>query len=440
MKLIHTALGLLLVATTVAAQAPFGYIVTAETYAGAGDGLVFIDPSTKIADRVTWLDGKSWNGGYGTVALDPTDPFHLYTIGGGSIGGPPIQQYVMEANRIVRFGAYGGPSTYFGMPGRMHVFPPGKVVLYTFRTNAPGLLSRTLTGTRKDTILAKITDALDVTSIGNMVYVSTYDRLGKNPSKVFAVDILNSRPPVEIKITGLPVMPRFQAMEADPNRGTLLLGDDNGDIWTVDPTVGKAIKLAVGKGKGAVVAIAYADPKIVAYVATKNTVYDLASWQLPVKPIYSTQETIYDMTVSPHDRGALVFFGKGCQGSNGRTPRMVFGGYPHIGIKTIRIQMMDGPPNAKVLLFFGVSRTQWGMRPLPLSLAFMGAPGCNVYTSLDVGLGFTLDNTGTFTYLTGVPPNTSLKGVHVMAQYGINDKGANAANTTATDAMELVIR
>ncbi|MHC4922328.1 MAG: hypothetical protein ACYTKC_22430 [Planctomycetota bacterium] len=440
MKATHTTLGLLLVATTVAAQAPFGYIVTAETYAGAGDGLVFVDPSTKIADRVTWLDGKSWNGGYGTVALDPTDPFHLYTIGGGSIAGPPIQQYVMEANRIVKFGAYGGPSTYFGMPGRMHVFPPGKVVLYTFRTNAPGLLSRTLTGTKKDTILARITDAFDVTSIGNMVYVSTYDRLGKNPSKVFAVDILNGRPPVQINITGLPASPFFQAMEADPNKGTLLLGDDNGDVWTVDPKLAKATKMAVGKGKGPVVAIAYADPKTVAYVANKNAVYDLVTWPLAVPPIYSTQETIMDMTVSPHDRGALVFFGKGCRGSNGKTPRMVFGGYPNMGVRTIRIQMVDGPANAKVLLFFGVSRKQWGVRPLPLSLGFMGAPSCNVYVSLDVGLGFSLTSAGVFNYFTGIPPNPSLKGVHVMAQYGINDPGANAANTTTTDAVELVIR
>lgn len=433
-------LGLALVAATAAAQAPFGYIVTAETYASAGDGLVFIDPSTKIADRVTWLDGKTWNGGYGTVALDPTDPLHLYTIGGGTIAGPPIVQYVMEANRIVKFGAYSGPSTFYGMPGRMHVFPPGKVVLYTFRTNAPGLYSRTLTGTPTDTNRAKITDAFDVTSIGNMVYVSTYDLLGRNASKVFAVDILNGRPPVEIKITGLPALPRFQAMEADPTQGTLLLGDDNGDVWTVDPKVAKAIKLAAGKGKGAVVAIAYAGPKTVAYVATKNAIYDLIGWQLPVQPIYSTNETIMDMTVSPHDRGALVFFGKGCQGSNGKTPRMVFGGYPNLGVRTIGIKMVDGPASARALLFLGVSRKQWAIQMLPMSLAFMGAPNCSVYTSLDIGLGFSLDNAGAFSYLTGIPPNPSLKGAHVMAQYGIHDNGANAGNTTVTDALELVIR
>ena len=70
----------------------------------------------------------------------------------------------------------------------------------------------------------------------------------------------------------------------------------------------------------------------------------------------------------------------------------------------------------------------------------MGAPGCNLLISLDVGLPRQTDGSGTFTWYTSVPPNPALIGTSAMAQFGIHDKGANAANTTVTDAAEFLIR
>jgi hypothetical protein len=440
-----TILVTLLFASTAIAQAPFGHLVTAETFSGKGDGLVFVNPRTGIADRVRWLDGQTWNGASLCVTLDVNELRYLYTSAGASIMGPPVLQYDMQANRIVGTGPYSAASPFFGLLGRMHAFSPGKLLLYTLNTGGnPGLVTRTLTGTQKDTIYATITDAYNVTSLGNLVYVSTWDRLGQNPSRMFMVDILNSGKPVEIKILSSSTRFSFRALAADPGQGRLLLGDDSGVVWGLDPTTGKLTKLAASTTKGPIIAIACANPKTdpmaVAWVANSSAVWSLAGWSSAVKPVYSTTETIQDIAVSPHDHAAVLYFGDGCKGSNGKVPHCVFGGYPIYGVKTIRIPMVDGPPNTNILLFFGASRTAWGSNPLPMSLAFMGAPGCNLLISLDVGLPGQTDSSGAFTWYTSVPPIPALIGTSAIAQFGIHDKGANAADTTVTDAAEFLIR
>lgn len=442
---LSTTIAAFFISSAAIAQPAFGHLVTAESFSGRGDGLVFVNPRTGIADRVRWLDGQTWNGTSLCVAFDVDDKRYLYTSAGASIMGPPVLQYDMQANRIVGTGPYSAASPYFGLLGRMHAFSPGKLLLYTLNAGVnSGLVTRTLTGTRKDTVYATISDAYNVTSLGNLVYVSTWDRLGQNPSRVFMVDILKSAKPVEVKILSTSTRLSFRAFAADPGKSQLLLGDDSGVVWGLDPMTGRLTKLAASSTKGPIIAIAYANPKTdptaFAWIANSSAVWSLGGWSSAVKPVYSTTETIHDLAVSPHEHAAILYFGNGCKGTNGKVAHFVFGGYPIYGVKTIRISMVDGPPNANILLFFGASRTWWGSNALPMSLAFMGAPACNLEISLDVGLARQTDNSGAFTWYTSVPPVPSLIGTSAMAQFGIHDKGANAADTTVTDAAEFLIR
>lgn len=423
------------------AQAPNGYIVTAETWSQltGGDGLVFVDPKTRIADRVTWSNPSQWNGTHPMVALDDANP-HIYSNAGFGIGGSPIVQYVMQGNRIQSLGPVSGTKP-FGAVQRMHVFPAGKKVLFTINTVSPGLWSRNLSGTPVvNKQEAKITDAWDVTVLGNMVYVSTYK--SGTPSSIFAVDILNNRAPVQLKLNlgSLTIAP-FQAMDADPVLRLLVVGDDNGDLFRINPSNGNVSKMNTAKGRGKVVALAAADIAAAAYVSDGKAVYDARGWSSTTTntPVYSVSgETIRDLAFSRWGKGGVIHFGKACAGTSGPS-QMVFGGYPTRG-SSLQIKMAGGPAKARALLFLGLSRQKWGNQALPLSLAFMGAGGCNLYVSADVVLGLSTDGGGAVSFSGSVPNAAALVGVHVMAQFGLEDKGANAANTIATDALELVIR
>jgi hypothetical protein len=221
----------------------------------------------------------------------------------------------------------------------------------------------------------------------------------------------------------------------------LIVGDDNGDLFRVLPASGVVTKINSSKGRGPVVALATADVAKLAYVTDGKAVYDASGWaSTTAKPIYSAvNETILDLAYSRWTRGGVIHFGNGCSGPGG-APRMVFGDYPTQGNKAHQIKMTGGPANAAALLFLGLSRQLWGTKPLPLGLGFLGAGGCNLNVSPDVALGLKTDGNGAISFPALVPNNASLVGVHAMAQFALNDKGANVANITATDALELVIR
>ncbi len=439
MRATFAVLTLALLVGSTLAQAPNGYLVTAETWSQltGGDGLVFVDPKTGIADRVSWANPSQWNGTHPMVALDDANP-HIYSNAGVGLSGSPIVQYVMQGNRIQGLGAMSGAKP-FGLVQRMHVFPAGKRLLFTINTVSAGLYSRNLTGTPANKQEASITDAWDVTVLGNMVYVSTYK--AATPSNIFAVDILNGRMPVQLKLSlgNLKIAP-FQAMDADPLLKVLVVGDDNGDLFRINPANGAVTKVNTGQGRGAVVALAAADIATVAYVTDGKAVYDARGWaSTTASPIYSPSgETVRDVAFSRWAQGGVVHFGTACNGTN-TSPHMVFGGYPTRG-NALQIKMAGGPTNAKALLFLGLSRQQWGSNALPLSLAFLGASGCNLHVSADAVLGLGTDGSGTISFSGSVPNDAGLVGVHVMTQFGLDDKGANAANISATDAIELVIQ
>ena len=70
-----------------------------------------------------------------------------------------------------------------------------------------------------------------------------------------------------------------------------------------------------------------------------------------------------------------------------------------------------------------------------MSLKFMGASDCNLYVSLDAVFPLITDGRGEIRFGGVVPNQTSFVGIHVMAQFALNDNGANAANLSVSDAI-----
>jgi hypothetical protein len=76
-------------------------------------------------------------------------------------------------------------------------------------------------------------------------------------------------------------------------------------------------------------------------------------------------------------------YGSGCAGSRG-VPSIAPQGtsLPHAG-STFTLQVNNVPLTGPVFMFAGLSNTAYGPNPLPLSLGFLGAPGCSLLASGD---------------------------------------------------------
>lgn len=131
---------------------------------------------------------------------------------------------------------------------------------------------------------------------------------------------------------------------------------------------------------------------------------------------------------------AAVPFGYGCPGT-GVAPHFLRAPHlPYLGsTAALEFAVVGGQPAAA---FLGASRTSWGGVPLPIDLGFVGAPGCVVRISLD--LGVPLAPTGTTArLLVPIPAFPGLVGASAFAQVASADPAGNPLGVVLSDAVEL---
>jgi hypothetical protein len=441
MRHILRAIGVLALSTAGLAQAPYGYVVVAESaIQHKHNGLLFVDPDTGTFTRTRFRQGNDWIGTHMLVTMDPTDPKNIFAYAGFGIAGTPLQQFRMEGNRIASFGPATNP-VWLTDPQALHVSTavPG-AVLYTTHRAQPGLWTRSTTDGKEQQIVS-VKDAWEVTTAGGKIYLSTYKQ--GTASRLFQVDIKNkATTEVTLSANGgqLPV-PAFRAMAVASDNAHVLIGDDNGVVWNLNPTTGAMSSMAIGPVRqGAIIAIA-AHPTRVAYVATSNGVWDWVAFYTG-KPLYTptNKEVILDLDVSFHNQGAVIYHSNQCPGSKGQEPYVAFGGYPTQGNNQFGFGIASAVPYAPALGFVGLSRTKYNGLPLPLDLTGIGMPGCSLATDIVVVLNLTTNAQGGAMLNAAVPTDPALAGAHVNAQFAIQDIGANPAGISTTEGVELVIR
>jgi hypothetical protein len=129
--------------------------------------------------------------------------------------------------------------------------------------------------------------------------------------------------------------------------------------------------------------------------------------------------------------GAVAYFGSGCSGSLG-TPSLRATGPFGIGETLAFAVTNTAAPIAA--LYAGLDNATWHGQPLPLSLAFAGAPGCSLLISPDVGMYF--GPTGSMPV--AIPRLSILRGVTIYWQCALfGDPGGHAAVTTRGAAVTL---
>lgn len=136
--------------------------------------------------------------------------------------------------------------------------------------------------------------------------------------------------------------------------------------------------------------------------------------------------------------GSVERFGRPCADSSGQTNTLDWSGCPDQGT-AMEVSMATGS-TGPCLLVVGFSDTTWAGNPLPFSLDALGAPGCHVYTSLDVTVPFP-NNVGRGVVLPLPIPSLSgaasarafLQGIHL-------DPAANDLGVVVSDALALTVR
>jgi hypothetical protein len=126
-------------------------------------------------------------------------------------------------------------------------------------------------------------------------------------------------------------------------------------------------------------------------------------------------------------------FGGGCPGSNGRVPRLVFGGSARLGAM-VTIGLQDALATSPAALLMLDPR----LRANPIDLGFLGAPGCTADTFFTILMPLPLSN-GAASVAFMLPVHQGAVGGKLWAQWAPLDPGANALQLTTSTFGRLLL-
>jgi hypothetical protein len=136
-------------------------------------------------------------------------------------------------------------------------------------------------------------------------------------------------------------------------------------------------------------------------------------------------------------------FGSGCPLAGGVLPRIGATFVPRLG-QNFAINLSQVPDQRPAALVLGLSDTAWAGTPLPLPLSSFGAPGCQLFVSIDVLVGTVTAAAGmgraAASVVLALPPQPAVVGQTFYAQWGVgNDPGA-ASFIAGTQGLRIVIQ
>ena len=149
------------------------------------------------------------------------------------------------------------------------------------------------------------------------------------------------------------------------------------------------------------------------------------------------------VSLGTHRYGALTpatetAFGQGCAGASiepgfASQPYQV----PYLGM-TFGARLYAAPFGQPSVVAFGASSSAAGATPLPVSLQFVGMPGCTLFTSAEILLP-TIVSGANASISFAVPPDLQLVGAQFFLQGFACEPGGNAASVIATRALACTI-
>lgn len=107
-------------------------------------------------------------------------------------------------------------------------------------------------------------------------------------------------------------------------------------------------------------------------------------------------------------------------------------GEPNLGATWVQIAGLPAGATNVPFGILGASRSTWACFALPLSLASIGAPGCDVLVRVDVAVPLT-NLGGSATWDVPIPGDVALAGAEVFVQAAVLDRLANALGLTVSN-------
>jgi hypothetical protein len=136
--------------------------------------------------------------------------------------------------------------------------------------------------------------------------------------------------------------------------------------------------------------------------------------------------------------GHYETFGTGCSGSSRTRPELGWFGLPTIGSQ-FNVHLERALPSSFALLTIGDSDATWNGNALPLSLAPVGASGCDVLASVAETVFTPIDVTGQAVVTLTLPPTASLIGFQFFDQWFVHDANANTLQFVVSNGGRGVI-
>ena len=141
--------------------------------------------------------------------------------------------------------------------------------------------------------------------------------------------------------------------------------------------------------------------------------------------------------------GREFSFGRpGCAGTNGVPSHTVTHGNGRQGNQQgtpTSYNVTSARPFTSAFLHLGLSRTNWNGFRLPLSLNFVGMPGCWLNHDLVVTEQTATDSRGSANYRITWPVDQSAVGLEIYTTFAILDLGANPTSVVHSNSMATVI-
>lgn len=136
--------------------------------------------------------------------------------------------------------------------------------------------------------------------------------------------------------------------------------------------------------------------------------------------------------IGPVRAGTFVTFGQGCGGVH--SPALVVNESvcPTLG-DSFSIELQSTSANVPAFLFTGVSTTKWGQLQLPMSLGSI-APGCRLYTSIEILTLLRTDSMGRAKQTVPVPNEFALLDFEFHNQWSVVSTTANSLGLVLSNA------
>jgi hypothetical protein len=414
------SLGFTALAPATGAQVPYGYVLVSEStaFGPALSALGYLQVPGGAFTPIRATGNLRANTLLSPLALDPNDPQSIY--GRPGIAASLTLVYIVTtvqgseavATRQVSL------SPLVGIMQRVHV--TGSDLLFTIGgTIANSGLWRVPLAGGQPVQLVQMANARDIAVFAGKAYVHNF--VTATPTQVVEVDLATRA--TRVVSSTLPTV-----LSMTPFNNALLVGTEGGDLGLVTLATG-AYQIFLSPNRGPVVSVIVPPPGLPVF-ATAREVYRVPNF---TTPIYVATNTIVDLEGGVHDLASQIFYGEGCDGSNGRRPRPLFTGLPSLGNSAFRLAITDARPTAPAALLIGVQRRSLDLGPF-------GMPGCTLLADPLLAVAFMVDAQGGGSIPLGVPNDPGLKGGHLTAQAAIVDPAANPAGVATGAGSECIVR